>query len=297
MSASNSYYSALLKKKKIVYMPTCLVIERMTRLYSRISKIQSQMDLASQLKDVMTMLAYFRHDLKCTSAAYAESRIKFFVGDWKQDRLRAKKLFANLQARIAYFGDCVDQKAKARLLDLNEKLGEEWARLGDTLDSRCGSTLVQDSSNTCRYFRSTTPNSWQQVMARTLISLGGMEDCSGGDSYLLLLCYTRIKTQLLREIEQVEKKYNLDNKFPAGKILCVSDSDTNINCPRCMTMVECVGRECHYDPHRRAPDGLARRLGCRSRHPARDQHAHVQRSGLLASALGAMGRSALWPLF
>lgn len=295
MTAINSYYIALLKEKRIVYMPTCLVIERMARLYGFVAKVQSQVDLARQLKNILFLLRYFAHELRCTSEAYEESRIKFFVGDWKEDRLRSKKLFANLQARIAYFGDYTGSESKRELLEVSQRLGGEWERLNRILDGRCdldagGSGGGVGCGNT-RYFRSTNSGCWQSIMARSVMSLGGLEECAGPGCYLMLLCYARIKAQIIREVEALQRKYNVTGKFPAEKILCVSDDDVSVSCPTCMTMVDSINRSHHYDTRRRTQTAKPmRRVTIRQAQRRQDSHLAMPRSGLLASALAAFSR-------
>ncbi len=289
MTAVNSFYLSVLKNKRIVYMPTCLTIERMTKLYSHVSKIQSQADLARQLRGLLFLLYYFTYEVVATCEAYEESRIKFFVGDWKQDRNRARRLFLNLQVRLAYIGDQVDPASRSEILELSEKLGAAWDHMREILDMRSGPTTVQDSCSRCRYFRSTNTACWQQIMAKAVLSMGGLEDCRDRDSYLMLMCYNRVKAQLVREIDKLERKYNVNDKFPADKILCISDDDTATGCPNCMTMVDSMNKEVHYDT-RRITKVATRRLGHRTPRVTRDTHLAMPRAGLIASALASFSR-------
>lgn len=238
MAVIHSEYAGILKSFKILYMPSCLIIEMMTKLYSQVSMINISGNIHSVIPDLLILLRRLNRNLHCTAEAYQESRIKFFIGDWKNDKLRARKLFFNLMSRLGYLSELVGTVERHLMFKAIEDMGRRWGALDRIMEEKCREESFKSSCDICRYFRSDSQNSWQQTMAKILISLDRGAEYDDPETYLILLCYKRIKTQLLREIAAIENKQGVGGTFSPDRILCISEEDLPITCPNCMLMTE-----------------------------------------------------------
>lgn len=240
MTLITGNYANILKNCKILYMPSCLIIEMMTKLYSQVSMINISGNIHAVVPDLLILLRRLNANLRRTSEAYEQTRIKFFIGDWRDDKLRARKLFFNLMSRLGYLCELVGRVERDLLFMAIEDMGREWGNLDHIMEDKCREREFRGKRGpTCRYFRSSSVDSWQQSMANILLSLDTIAEYDDPDTYLILLCYKRIKTQLLREIAAIESKTGTVGKFSPDKILCVSEEDLPITCPSCMLMTEC----------------------------------------------------------
>lgn len=238
MAMIDGEYANILNKYKILYMPSCLIIEMMTRLYSQVSMVNIVGNIHAVIPDLLILLRRVNHNLRCTSNAYRESRIKFFVGDWKDDRLRARKLFFNLMSRLGYLCEMVGASEKQLMFKAIEEMGREWGLLDGIMEEKCRERRFKSTCATCSYFRSESRDSWRVIMANILVSLDRDAKYDGPDSCLILLCYKRIKTQLLREIEKMESVKGIGGTFSPDRIMCISEEDLPISCPSCSLMTE-----------------------------------------------------------
>ncbi|MCC8189380.1 MAG: hypothetical protein LIP77_01920, partial [Planctomycetes bacterium] len=226
MSVLNNNFAAIMKRCTVLYMPSCLIVEMMTRLYSQISMVDPASNLTNIMPDLLVLLRRLNYNLRCTVEAYRESRIKYILGDWVDDKVRSRRIFFNLMSKLGYMSELVSPVQKRFLLQAIEETGRAWSDLDKTMEQRCQESKCQRQCGQCRYFRNEHPGTWQQIMANILASL----DKSGGDpdTYFLVLCYKRIKQQLLHEIDAIEPN------FPAERILCVSEEDLPVTCPKCV---------------------------------------------------------------
>lgn len=241
MTAIGSDYTNILKSHKILYMPSCLVVEMMTKLYSQVSTINLSGSLHNLVPDLLILLRRMSLNLRATAEAYRQNRIRFFIGDWKDDKKRARKLFYNLMSRLGYMAELFGAAEKGLLYKAIEEMTEEWTVLDQIMEEKCNESLERDmSSSHTRYFRSDSPNNWQQVMAKTILALGDDEELEDPDTYLILLCYNRIRLSLLKVVEELQKKNSTPKKLSREKVLCVSREDISISCPKCTLMTECI---------------------------------------------------------
>lgn len=237
-TAVKSDYVDIIRNKKILYMPSCLVVEMMTKLYSQVSLINLSGNLHSVVPDLLILLRRLNRNLHATAEAYRDARIKFFIGDWREDKLRARRLFFNLMSRLGYLSELVGAVERRLIYKTIEDMGNEWALLDRIMESRCAETGTGKSCGTCRYFRCQDPKGWRQVMANVVLYLDAVTEYPDDDTYLLLLCYKRIRTQLLQEIGSAESKTGAARKFSPERILCVSDEDFPITCPNCSCLTD-----------------------------------------------------------
>lgn len=239
MAAIRSGYANILNENRIQYMPSCLVVEMMTKLYSQVSTINISGNLHNVVPDLLILLRRLTFNLKTTAAAYQESRIKFFIGDWKQDKLRARKLFFNLMSRLGYMSELLGAVEKKLLFKAIEEMTAEWASLDQIMEGKCRERRCAVDCDTCRYFRSDSPNGWHGIMAKTILDLDSKADY-GSVTHLLLVCYERVRKSLLWAIEEVERKTGATRKFTPEKILSVSNEELPISCPTCAVMTDTI---------------------------------------------------------
>ena len=237
MTTSNDYVT-ILNTKRILHMPSCLIVEMMTRLYSQVSRISLVDDPHFAVPDLTVMLHRLTQNLKTTSAALLMGRIKFFIGDWRDDKLRARKLFFNLMSRLGYIAQLLGHGERDRLYRAVEDISSAWAELDTIMEKKSAEKHGHCHIDTCIFFRSEHPAIWQQSMANSILLLHADADYSEPETYLILLCYKRIRTALLRTIDVIERKHCVAKKFSPERILCVSNEDFPISCPTCSLMTE-----------------------------------------------------------
>lgn len=242
MAEIRSAYANILNENRILYMPSCLVVEMMTKLYSQVSMINLSVNVHHVVPDLVVMLERLSFNLKTTARAYEESRIKFFMGDWKEDKLRARKLFFNLMSRLGYMSELLGEVDRKLLYNAIEEMSREWMALDEIMEDKCRQkTECALSCDTCRYFRSES-NTWQNVMAKIIMSIDQKADYSEPGTYLILVCYNRIRKGFLNAIEEIEKKTGASTRFSQDRILAVSNEDIPISCPKCALMTDSLRR-------------------------------------------------------
>lgn len=241
MAAIRSGYANILNENRVQYMPSCLIVEMMTKLYSQVSTINMSGNLHNVVPDLLILLRRLTFNLKTTADAYEEARIKFFIGDWKQDKLRARKLFFNLMSRLGYMSELLAGVEKRLLFRAIEEMTAEWANLDQIMEGKCRERRCTRECDTCRYFRSDNPNNWHGIMAKTILDLDARTDY-GAVTHLLLVCYERVRKSLLLAIEEVEKQTGATQKFSPDKILCISNEEIPISCPTCAGMSDSFRR-------------------------------------------------------
>lgn len=253
MAAIRSGYANILNENRIQYMPSCLIVEMMTKLYSQVSTINISGNVHNVVPDLLILLRRLTFNLKTTADAYQESRIKFFIGDWKQDKLRARKLFFNLMSRLGYMSELLGAVEKKLLFKAIEEMTAEWTSLDQIMENKCRERRCAADCDTCRYFRSDSPNGWHGIMAKNILDLDSRADY-GSVTHLLLVCYDRVRRSLLQAIEEVERKTGATGKFAPEKILSVSNEEVPISCPTCSVMTDTIRKgnteiiRRNYDP-------------------------------------------------
>lgn len=243
MSDRASNYATLISTKKILYVPICVIIERMATLDSQLFWANKSERLTEDVQQTMLfMLNRFLTELHHTSDAYENGRVGLFMGDWKEDRLRADKIFTNLLNNLRKVGVARTVRGnRAEFGNFAKTLPDEWDRLYSILEKKCRLEYSKNAGDTSNYFHSSSPTNWQRTMASIILSLDNRVTYADPDTYLILLCYSRIKAQFLRQIETMQVKYGDQEKFNKDKILCVSDVDVCLSCPTCMRFTAEIG--------------------------------------------------------
>lgn len=259
----NNNYRHILETRKILYMPSCIIVEMMTRLYSQVSRVDLTDNPHAAVPDLLIMLRRLNGNLNCTSEAYRESRIKFFIGDWQDDKKRARKLFFNLMARLGYICESLGEVERRLLRETIDRMGREWNELDRVMENKCKESECQRRCGTCRHFRDENPDTWRRIMADTLVSLDDAAECRDPSTILILLCYKRMKAKLLQEVSLMKSRFGKATGFLADRIHCISDDELPITCPSCALMTkegrnsDVIRRE--YDPvHAKEPGRITR---------------------------------------
>lgn len=234
---SGSVYAKILNDNKILYVPSCLIVEMMARLYTRVSAINISGNVHDVVPDLLILLRRLTFNLKTTADAYQEARIRFFIGDWKQDKLRARKLFFSLMSRLGYMSETLGTVEKKLLYASIEEMTRQWVDLDEIMEDKCRRRRCSVDCDTCRYFRDENPTDWRTAMAKTILDLDARENCQPG-TYLILLCYGRIKDALVKGIEELRGRTGASEKFSPDRILCASQDEVPIACPTCATAAD-----------------------------------------------------------
>lgn len=258
-------YARILQTNKILYMPSCLIVEMLTKLYSQVAVINLSEHAHHVVPDLMVLLGRMTDNITATSDAYSQGRIQYFIGDWKDDKVRARKLFFNIMSRLGYISELLGDRERKLLYSCIEDMTEVWAELDQIVSEKRGHGDSPDNCTTCQYFRSDHPTQWQKVMANIVLNLADEADSlKNPDTYLLIVCYKRIKTVLTRTIKEVERKSNTKGRFSPEKILFVSNEEIPISCPKCTIMTDALRNGTSDVIHQEyAQKSAARRPGAR----------------------------------
>ncbi len=225
-----------LRKTNVLSLPSCVIVEMMTHLYSQIFAINLSGDLADAARRILPLLARMRENLRAAGEAYA-SRIRFFVGDWNDDKIRARRQFFNIMSRLGSVSSMVGHDDRDRLYGEIEGLTEEWIALDRTMDAQAKGAKCD---SVCRYFRNRNPSTWRQTMANIILTLDEEAEYGEGQ-HLVLLCYDKMRRLLLSTIDATERKRGRPGRFRADRIIAVSDGNVPFSCPTCLEMADIDG--------------------------------------------------------
>ncbi len=235
-----SSYDRLLAENNILYMPSCLIVEMMTKLYSEMTLVNLSGKLHNLVPDLLILLKRLSRDLKVTADAYRETRIRFFIGNWREDKIRARKLFFNLMSRLGYLSRMIDNIDKRLIFHAIDDLSNSWTNLDHLLEDQLTDPTSTPLSRETRDFRQKSPDHWCAAMAEIILDLDATLPAREANTYLILLCYRHVKNAVLHAIEQQQRKRSLNLRFDPGRILCVSNEDLPITCPTCALMTDAL---------------------------------------------------------
>lgn len=246
MSKIVSNYATLISDKKIIFLPTCIVIEIMATMHGHVMRMPVTGRLTEAHLGIMALLlARFTNDLQSTAGAYEAGKVRMFMGDWKLDRLKADRIFFNMMERLEEICNRYFDRYRPRLRAMIRDLKREWTRLYRLLDMKSGAGDRCDRDSAVRYFHCNDPKSWRKTMASIVLSMAETfcdELSADANAYLLLLCYTRLKASLIAQIEELQQRSGRRVNFDESKILCVSEQDIRISCPICVSFTEDIAK-------------------------------------------------------
>lgn len=283
-------YANILKNHKILCMPSCLVVEMMTKLYSQVSTINLSGNLPNVTPDLLILLRRLTFNLKTTTDAHRQSRIRFFIGDWADDKLRARKLFFNIMSRLGFISELLGAVEKGLLFRAIEEMTGEWSELDVIMEKTCGKEVGDGRLPQCGNYRSGNPSNWQHSMADAVLSLDFEKELEDPEMSLMLVCYNRIKQSLLQEAAAIEKKNGSNRRIDPDRVLCASDEDIAISCPKCTLMTESLRKGTTEVIHKRYAPLKARRISLRKSSEATSNALRQNRFVMPPSLAGISGR-------
>lgn len=241
---SNEYEDAL-SGKRILYMPSCVIIEMMAKLHSRILAVKLAGVTNRDVPEIVALLRRMTTNLRVTADAYSGSHIRLFVGDWRKDKQRAKKMFFTIADRLGYIAAMVGHAEQEMLRRAVELMAVEWIRLDSVMDAKAAAAK-KSGDTVCRYFRNNQPENWKPRMANILRTLHEEAERGGGD-YLVLLCFGQIRQMLLAAIDDLEQQELRQygrltiKKFDPDSVLAVSQEDVPFTCQNCLELTDSIG--------------------------------------------------------
>lgn len=254
MRSITSNYATLLSSKRIIYVPTCLLLEIMATMYGHIMRIPTSGQLTQDYLGVIVILVLrFTNDLRTTFRAHEEGKVRLFMGDWRAERIRADRMFLSLSERLEEICSRYTGGRRAQLYNLLKYQKAEWARLFRLLDTVTGAGETRERGSTVRYFHCSDTRTWRRTMAQIILAMAELharELAENEDTHLMLVCYTRLKVLLLRQIEDLQLKTAKKIRFDESKILSVSDQDIRITCPICVRFSDELLKSRRESPYR-----------------------------------------------
>ncbi len=236
-------YAGLLTEKRVLYIPSCVIVEMMTSLYSEIFSITLAGDLHNVVPNLLARMRRLQRNLKATAEAYGqggEEGAKLFPGDWHEDKLRARRVFFNIMSHLGYITRMVRHADRELLYEAVEGLTADWIALDRVMDEKskkrnCGCSF-------CKYFRNSTSETWKQAMANVILTLDEDADYSGTE-HLILICFERTRRLLLGAIDVIERRQGTPGRFKPNRILAVSEEDVVFSCPTCLELTDSLGTQ------------------------------------------------------
>ena len=242
MTRLRNDYANTLTEKRILYMPSCIIVEMLTKLYGQVATINLSGNLHNVTPDLLILLRRMQHNLRVTAEAYEQSRIRFFLGDWRDDKLRARKLFFNIMSRLGYVSELLEHVERNMLFAAIEGMTAEWTALDRIMDAKAEGDGGGGACAACRYFRDCNTETWKQTMADIVLGLDGEADYGEAD-HLILLCYGRVKQFLLSAIKDIERRNGTPGKFNPDRIAVVSKENVRMSCPKCSAMTASIRKD------------------------------------------------------
>ncbi len=233
MSAYSRQYVSILNSREILYLPTCLIVEMMAKLLFRLADREEESDADTAVSELADDLNAFHLALLSTRIAYDSGKMRFFIGDWKNDRDTVRNALIYLLDRLRDLSERAGPANRRVFEGLVGSTSGEGLSLIATLDNQIEEGRTGSSVRSCHYFRSMHAPGWRRVMARTAVVLDHGAHYRDDRTSLLLLCYRCIKQQLVTEIKGMGRKLTHERQFNPDRLLVVSEGDTPASCPDC----------------------------------------------------------------
>lgn len=246
-----SNYSTLISRKKILHIPTCILLESMATAHGHLAQL---LDGKKITEDMLEFTAQILQrvfvDIKSTRKALSSGDVNTFPGDWRGDRYKAAGIFSQLVMKANAIQQNSFSPYRQELEEILWGLKNIWEKLFMMLDGKYGQGTTPHASQT-NYFHGQDGNNWLTNMARTIMILNTATTYESEDTYLILLCFERIKTQVVDKIRELENKNFIRSKFDQDRIICVSDHKIALACPKCMKFTEDIIRHRQSIPRRK----------------------------------------------
>lgn len=225
-------YAAMLTEKRILYVPSCMIVEMLTKLSAQIATINLSGSLHTVTPDLLILLRRMRDNLRVTADAYAESRIRHLIGDWSDDKRRARKLFFNIMSDLGYISELLERVERNMLFSAIEGVTAEWAALDRLVDAK-----AEERKSPAGGIRSAycdcDDGGWRREMARSLAALHGAMEYHGGGDSLIILCNARVARLLADAVGDELRGGEPASRFETERILSVSRDAHPGLCRKC----------------------------------------------------------------
>lgn len=218
-----------------MYLPSCVVVEMMARLFSQVSQINLSGNLHNLMPDLLVLLRRMSTNLHATADCYRADRIGFLVGSWKEDKLRARKLFFDLMSRLGYISELLGAVEKALLFRAIEEMSKEWAELDRLMEAKLRTRLTASSppSESARQLRPDSLDDWREMLVASAADLQARSE-EEPDLCLVLLCSEQARKALIDVVSSATP----DNAIIPDVIIAIHHQDAPVTCPRCALLAE-----------------------------------------------------------
>ncbi len=231
MTRLRNDYASTLMEKRILYVPSCLIVEMLSKLSEQIATINLTGSLHNVTPDLLILLRRMQRNLRVTSEAYAASRIRYFIGDWNDDKLRARKMFFNIMSSLGYISELLERVERNMLFAAIEGVTAEWTSLCSLVAAKAAERKCQAGS-LCSAYCNCNAEVWRRAMAESLVPIHDTTDYSKVDC-LLLLCHSHAKRQIIAEVEKNLNEDGGAEPFSSDRILAVSKDKSLTVCRKC----------------------------------------------------------------
>ncbi len=238
-----SNYSTLISKKKILNIPTCILLESMATAHGHLAQVLNGQKVTEDMLEFTShILQRALGDIKSTRKALSSGEVNTFPGDWRGDRYKAAGIFSHLIMK----GNAIHKNSFApyrqELEEVLWRLKDVWEKLFMMLDGKYGHCITRDQPGQSQYLHGQDGNNWLTNMAKTITSLNNAATYGTEETYLILLCFERIKTQVVEKVRELENKNFIRSRLDQNRIICVSDHKISLACPKCMKFTENIIR-------------------------------------------------------
>lgn len=224
-------YATALSEKRILYVPSCVIVEMLAKLHEQMSAVNIAGSLHNVTPDLLILLRRMQRNVHVTAEAYDQGRIRYFIGDWNDDKRRARRLFFNIMSRLGYISELLEKVERSMLFAAIEGVTAEWAALDRLMDAKADERKCH-AGGICNARCHCGDASWRQAMAE---SIAGHQDTPGdapADS-LFLVCYNKAKWQLLAAVKDVMRYNGVSERLTSDRVLSVSKETAPLVCQKC----------------------------------------------------------------
>ncbi len=243
MSDKLSNYARLVEKEQILYVPTCLIIEIMASAHQFLARVLLNNRLSIDSTGfVIGIIKSVLSDLRCTCEAYQYGKVRMFLGDWYNDRVKAEQVFNHMILNAERLHQEAAAPHKDSLGETIWKMKNEWIRLCRILDSKMAARSGARQSEP-RYFHCFDPSHWETTMAMILLQLHETAAYEGPNARLLLLCYSGIKNSLVNRLKEIQSRSYYSLRFDPERIAVISPEQGCGSCPQCLAYNRGMSRQ------------------------------------------------------
>lgn len=241
VTAKHNRYAEIFKHYKVLYFPTCLLLQKVTKCYSEMSMLIMSGHSYNLVDDMLDLLRYLTPNFREIAKAYRDSRILYFLGDWKNDKLQCRKMLHSIMSRLGYICELTSAAERRRIYLAIKDMAAAWTDVEKVLGGDSRTRSFPHDRYTNKHFRCENPSTWRQAMAKSILLLDATNVYNNPDTCLILFCYKRIRNAFVQEIERMERKQFCRTTFDPEKLQCVHNDDIPIACANCTQMTDCFG--------------------------------------------------------